>query len=107
MRTIGYFENRQRRRGERGELYEVPPLKESCLIWWMTVRHGVRPAAGRSCGQSPAILKEERYHTGWPNFTSSPAPVVRSDLTWISARSLGTMPPGSASISAAREPSLS
>jgi len=88
-------------------LHEFPPLKESCLIWWMTVRHGLRPAAGRSYGQSPAILKEKRYHTGWPNFTSSPAPVARSDLTWISARSLGTTPPGSASISAAREPSLS
>jgi len=41
---------------------------------------------------------EKRYHTGWPNFTSSPGPVARSDLTWISARSLGTLPPGSASI---------
>jgi hypothetical protein len=39
--------------------------------------------------------------------TSSPEPVARSDLTWISARSLGTTPPGSASSSAAREPSLS
>src|SRR5271166_1173453 len=62
-------------------LHDFPPLKESCLIWWMTVRQGWRPAAGTSCGQSPAILNEKRYHTGWPNFTSSPAPVARSDLT--------------------------
>jgi hypothetical protein len=88
-------------------LHDVPSLNESCLIWWMTVRHGWRPATGMSCGQSPAILKEKRYHTGWPNCTSSPAPVARSVLTWISARSLGTTPPGSASIAAAREPSLS
>src|SRR5437763_16221167 len=61
----------------------------------MTVRQSSRPAAGTSRGQSLGILKEKRYHTGWPNFTSSPAPVARSDLTWISARSLGTRPPGS------------
>ena len=56
------------------------------------------------------MLYARGYHfedTGWPNFTSSPAPVARSDLTWISAGSLGTMPPGSASIAAAREPLLS
>ena len=88
-------------------LHDFPPLKESCLIWWITVRQGWRPAAGTSCGQSAAILKEKRYHTGWPNFTSSPAPVARSDLTCISARWLGTTPPGSASTSAAREPSVS
>src|SRR5437660_8697355 len=63
----------------------------------MTVRQSWRPATGTSCGQSPAILKEKRYHTSAPNFTSSPAPVARSDLTWISARSLGTRPPGFAS----------
>ena len=33
-----------------------------------------------------------------------PYAVARSDLTWISARSLGTTPLGSASIAAAREP---
>src|SRR4051794_22112605 len=77
-------------------LHDFPPLKESCLIWWMTVRQCWRPATGTSCGQSPAILKEKRYHTGWSNFASSPAPVARSDLTWISARSLGTTAPGSA-----------
>src|SRR6266478_6466586 len=70
-------------------LHDFPPLKESCLIWWMTVRQGWRPPAGTSCGQSPAILKEKRYHTSSSNFTSSPAPVARSDRTWISARSLG------------------
>src|SRR5204862_4518988 len=75
--------------------HDFPSLKESCLIWWMTVRQSWRPATGTSCGQSPAILKEKRYHTSSPNFTSSPAPVARSDLTWISARSLGTRPPGS------------
>src|SRR5437762_12665317 len=66
--------------------HDLSPLKESCLIWWMTVRQSWRPATGTSCGQSLAILKEKRYHTSSPNFTSSPAPVVRSDLTWISAR---------------------
>src|SRR6202007_395342 len=86
--------------------HDFPSLKESCLIWWITVRQGWRPATGTSRGQSPAILKEKRYHTSSPNFTSSPAPVARSDLTWISARSLGTTPPGSASTAAAREPSL-
>src|SRR6516225_6953385 len=86
---------------------DFPSLKESCLIWWMTVRQSWRPTPGTSCGQSPAILKEKRYHTSSPNFTSSPAPVARSDLAWISARSLGTTPPGSASSAAAREPSLS
>src|ERR1051326_6305361 len=85
---------------------DFPSLKESCLIWWMTVRQSWRPGAGTSCGQSPAILKEKRYHTSSPNFTSSPAPVARSDLTWISARSLGTTPPSFASTVAAREPSL-
>jgi hypothetical protein len=73
----------------------------------MTVRQSWRPAAGTSRGQSLGILNEKRYYAGWPNFTSSPAPVARSDLTWISARSLGTVPPGSASIAAAREPLLS
>ena len=29
--------------------HEVPSLKESCLIWWMTVRQSWRPAMGRSC----------------------------------------------------------
>jgi hypothetical protein len=50
--------------------------------------------------------RNPNYWNKTKNFTSSPAPVVRSDLTWISARSLGT-PPGSASTAAAREPSLS
>src|SRR5438477_11150818 len=54
--------------------HDVSPLKESCLIWWMTVRQSWRPATGTSCGQSLAILKEKRYHTSSPNFTSSPAP---------------------------------
>jgi hypothetical protein len=86
--------------------HDFPSLKESCLIWWITVRQSWRPGAGTSRGQSPAILKEKRYHTSSPNFTSSPAPVARSDLTWISARSLGTTPPRFASTAAAREPSL-
>src|ERR1700751_739528 len=86
---------------------DFPSLKESCLIWWMTVRQSWRPPTGTSRGQSPAILKEKRYHTGSSNFTSSPAPVARSDLTWISARSVGTTPPNSASTAAAREPALS
>src|SRR3981189_2319599 len=43
--------------------HDFPSLKESCLIWWMTVRQSWRPATGTSCGQSPAILKEKRYHT--------------------------------------------
>ena len=86
--------------------HDFSPLKESCLIWWMTVRQSWRPGTGMSCGQSPEILKEKRYHTSSPNFTSSPVPVVRSDLTWISARSLATTLPGFASIAVAREPSL-
>src|SRR6516225_11900680 len=52
--------------------HDFQSLKESCLIWWMTVRQSWRPTTGTSCGQSPAILKEKRYHTRSPNFTSSP-----------------------------------
>jgi hypothetical protein len=46
-------------------------VREEAHVLAERPRHGLRPAAGRSCGQSLAILKEKRYHTGWPNFTSS------------------------------------
>jgi hypothetical protein len=35
--------------------HDCPPLQESSLIWWMTVRQSWRPAVGTSYGQSPAI----------------------------------------------------
>jgi hypothetical protein len=41
--------------------HDFRPLKESCLIWLMTVRQSWRPAAGTSRGQSLEILKEKRY----------------------------------------------
>src|SRR6516164_3509096 len=43
-------------------LHDFPPLKESCLIWWMTVRQGWRPAAGTSRGQSPGLEGEAVPH---------------------------------------------
>ena len=48
--------------------------------------HGRRDDVRLRLPNHPAILKEKRYHTGSSNFTNSPAPVARSDLTWISAR---------------------
>src|SRR5258708_19385697 len=59
----------------------LPSLAAFCLIWWMTVRHGSRPPAGRSRGQSPDTLKEKRYQTISPNLTSSPPPLAPPPFT--------------------------
>src|ERR1044071_7437072 len=47
--------------------HDFPSLKESCLIWWMTVRQGWRPGAGTSCDTSPFFKIEAHSHP--PNQT--------------------------------------
>jgi hypothetical protein len=88
-------------------LHDLPSLKESCLIWWMTVRQGWAPPGRKVLRPVASDLERKAVPHELTEFhqLASAGRAVGSHLD-LRPLALGTTRPGSASTAAAREPSL-